>query len=83
MTMNTMSKEKYSYAGDEEVVTVSRRMFEEYKRVYDQVMNVRKEALEAFMEMRNIAAIHGYMTDEEIEAEIQASRHERHSRKRS
>lgn len=83
MTMNTMSKEKYSYAGDEEVVTVSRRMFEEYKRVYDQVMNVRKEALEAFMEMRNIAAIHGYMTDEEIEAEIQASRRERHSRKRS
>ncbi len=35
------------------------------------------KAMIAFNAMRNIAAENGYMTDEEIEAEIQASRRER------
>ena len=35
------------------------------------------KAMIAFNAMRNIAAENGYMTDEEIEEEIQASRNER------
>ena len=35
------------------------------------------KAVIAFNDMRNIAAKNGYMSDEEIEAEIQASRKER------
>ena len=39
------------------------------------------KAMIAFNEMRNIAAKNGYMTDEEINAEIEASRRERNQGK--
>ena len=35
----------------------------------------REKAMEAFKQLRRQAAENGYMTDEEIEAEIQAARH--------
>lgn len=50
----------------------------ELKAEYDALEG---KAMIAFNEMRNIAAKNGYMTDEEINAEIEASRRERNQGK--
>ncbi len=44
---------------------------------------IRARAVEAFESMREIARQRGYMSDEEIEAEIAAARRERHEREKN
>lgn len=44
---------------------------------------IRARAMEAFESMREIARQRGWMSDEEIEAEIAAARRERHEREKN
>ena len=52
-----------------------KKEFEDIKNDFDvNIEDIREKAISSFCEMRKMAASNGYMSDEEIEAEIKATR---------